>query len=154
MKKIRLITNLISILLIIGYTVFLTACWSNIPETVPTHFNALGKADAYGSKWSLIAEPILMTALFLLLAVVERFPSAMNFPVKITGKQEQTVRDWLLHDRCDEDPDHLHIYRCWSEQHYYRLSSMAFVFAAGSDCGCHYWRNHRECAGTLNTNTC
>ena len=66
MKKIRLITNIISVLLIIGYIVFLAACWSNIPETVPTHFNALGKADAYGSKGSLIAEAIIMAALFLL----------------------------------------------------------------------------------------
>ena len=91
MKKIRLITNIVSVLLIIGYTVFLAACWGNIPETVPTHFNALGKADAYGSRWSLIAEPILMTALFLLMAVVERFPSAMNFPVKVTPENRNRL---------------------------------------------------------------
>ena len=91
MKKIRLITNIVSVLLIIGYTVFLAACWGNIPETVPTHFNALGKADAYGSRWSLIAEPILMTALFLLMAVVERFPSAMNFPVKETPENRNRL---------------------------------------------------------------
>ena len=88
MKRQRLISNTISVLLIGGYAVFLAACWSNIPETVPTHFNALGKADAYGSKGSLIAEAVIMAALFLLLAVVERFPSVWNFPVKVTAENK------------------------------------------------------------------
>lgn len=91
MKKIRLITNIISILLIIGYTVFLAVAWKKIPETVPTHFNALGKADAYGSKGSLIAEVAIMAALFLLLAIVECFPSAWNFPVKVTAENRDRL---------------------------------------------------------------
>ena len=88
MKRLRLISNIISILLIGGYVVFLTACWTNIPETVPTHFDVLGRADAYGSKESLIAEVAIMAALFLLLAVVERFPSVWNFPVKVTAENK------------------------------------------------------------------
>jgi uncharacterized membrane protein len=88
MKRLRLISNIISVLLIGGYVVFLTAFWRDIPETVPTHFNALGKADAYGSKGSLIAEVVIMASLFLLLAVVEWFPSAWNFPVKLTAENK------------------------------------------------------------------
>jgi len=91
MKRLRLISNTISVLLISGYIVFLATYWSNIPETVPTHFNALGKPDAYGSKGSLIAEVVIMAALLLLLAVVERFPSVWNFPVKVTSENRNRL---------------------------------------------------------------
>lgn len=85
MKKIRLITNIISVILMSGYIVFLAVKWRSIPETVPTHFDAMGQPDAWGSKVSLIAEPIFMAALFFVLVIAERFPSAWNFPVKVTA---------------------------------------------------------------------
>lgn len=86
MIKIRLISNIISILLIVGYMVFLISSWQRIPEIVPTHFDALGRADGYGGKGSLIVEALFMIGIFLLLALVERFPQAMNFPVKVTAE--------------------------------------------------------------------
>ena len=86
MKRIRLVTNVIGLVLIFGYALTLAILWKNIPQTVATHFNALGEADAFGSKLSLLAELALMIGMFLLLAVIERFPSAWNFPVRMTAE--------------------------------------------------------------------
>lgn len=94
MKRIRFITNIISAVLILGYIFFLAARWKHIPETVATHFNAAGKADAYGSKVSLLLEPVLMVLMYLLLTVVERCPSVWNFPVKLT--EENRERQFLI----------------------------------------------------------
>lgn len=91
MKKIRLVTNIISVVLIIGYLIFLNFIWNRIPATVPTHFNAAGEADAYGGKASLVLEPILMIGIFLLMTIAERFPSAWNFPVKVTEQNRERL---------------------------------------------------------------
>ena len=86
MKRIRLITNIIGLVLIFGYALILAILWKTIPQTVATHFNALGEADAFGSKSSLLLEFFFMIGMFLLLAVIERFPSAWNFPVRMTAE--------------------------------------------------------------------
>ena len=83
-KRIRLVTNIIGLVLIFGYALTLAILWKNIPQRVATHFNALGEADAFGSKSSLLLEFLLLIGIFLLLAVIERFPSAWNFPVRMT----------------------------------------------------------------------
>ena len=86
MRKIRIITSVISAVLILGFILFLVLFWKNIPETVATHFNAAGAADAYGSRKSLLMEPVLMVIFFLVLSLVEHFPSAWNMPVRLTSE--------------------------------------------------------------------
>ena len=83
MRKIRIITSVISAVLILGFILFLALSWKNIPETVATHFNAAG---AYGSKKSLLMEPVLMVVFFLVLSLVEHFPSVWNMPVRLTSE--------------------------------------------------------------------
>ena len=153
MKRLRLISNIISILLIGGYVVFLTACWTNIPETVPTHFDVLGRADAYGSKESLIAEVAIMAALFLLLAVAERFPSVWNFPVKVTA--ENKARLFMKGFAMIGAMKVLMVcmFINGPEQHCRELSGMATVSATGTyHCGYHCW-DHSKCACTLRGET-
>ena len=84
MKRIRIITSAVSAVLILGFVIFLVLSWNNIPETVGTHFNAAGEADAFGSKRSLIMEPVLMVIFTLVLSLAGRFPSLWNMPVRLT----------------------------------------------------------------------
>ncbi len=43
--------------------------WNILPETKPTHFNANGKPDAWGSKSALIFSPLILTILFVGLTI-------------------------------------------------------------------------------------
>lgn len=70
----RKVTNITSIVMILGYLAFLAIGWKTFPNEVPTHFSAIGVADSYGDKTSLFIEPAVMIGLFLLLAIVEHFP--------------------------------------------------------------------------------
>ena len=88
-KTIRRVTGVIALVLMAGYLVFFIWMWPKLPETVPIHFNALGEADAFGGKNSLLIEPVIMIAMFILVSAVERFPSAWNFPVKITPENHK-----------------------------------------------------------------
>ena len=50
MKKISRVSTIISAIMLLTYIIVLISIWSRIPDTVPTHFNAAGVADSYGSK--------------------------------------------------------------------------------------------------------
>lgn len=87
----RRATNIISIVLILLYIIFLVIGWSSFPSELPTHFNASGVADEFGPKSALIIEPVVMIGLFLLLAVVESFPKIWNIPVEVIEDNEEKV---------------------------------------------------------------
>lgn len=58
--------------------------WQDIPDIVPTHFNAAGQPDDYGSKWSTIALPIIGSLLFFGLIWINKYPHSFNYTQKIT----------------------------------------------------------------------
>jgi len=71
----------------IGMLVLVTltaASWATLPDSVPTHFNAAGVADAWGSKNSLLLLPAVALATWVLLTVLARFPHSFNYVRAIT----------------------------------------------------------------------
>ncbi len=50
------------VLLALIPTVYLLMVFGTAPDQVPTHFSAEGIADDYGSKWTLVIMPIIVTA--------------------------------------------------------------------------------------------
>ena len=87
----RKTTNIISIVMILLYIAFLVIGWKSFPAELPTHFNAAGAADEFGPKSSLLVEPAAMIGLFLLLAIVERFPKLWNIPADVIDDNEENV---------------------------------------------------------------
>jgi uncharacterized membrane protein len=57
---------------------------AQLPQQIPTHFAADGNADAWGSRSSLFALPIVALALYVLMTFAARFPASFNFPVRVT----------------------------------------------------------------------
>jgi uncharacterized membrane protein len=57
---------------------------SRLPDRIPTHFDAAGKPNGWGSPSMLIVMPVIALAIYLLMSVVARFPSAFNYPVRVT----------------------------------------------------------------------
>jgi len=91
MKKIRLISNIISISLLVGYTIFLIIVWRKIPNVLPTHFEAAVEADSYGKKITLILMPILGYMILFAIIFFERFPNIWNFPVEVTDRNRNRL---------------------------------------------------------------
>ena len=87
----RKITNILSLLMIMGYVIFLIIGWGSFPEEVPSHFNAAGVADEFGTKSSLLIEPAVMLGLFLLLAIVECFPNLWSLPIQVSQEDAPAV---------------------------------------------------------------
>ncbi len=58
--------------------------WPDIPDIVPTHFNAAGQPDDFGSKWSMVVLPIIGALLVLGLYWINKYPHKFNYPQKVT----------------------------------------------------------------------
>lgn len=71
--------------------------YSTLPGTIPTHFNAAGEADGFGTKVSIIALPVIATLLFIGLTVLNRYPHIFNYPTAIT--QDNALRQYTLATR-------------------------------------------------------
>ncbi|WP_343565151.1 DUF1648 domain-containing protein [Sphingobacterium sp.] len=80
------------ILELVGY-LSLFALWyliainyNKLPETIPVHYDAAGKADNFGGKETILALPLLATILFIGMTILNRFPHIFNYSVKITAE--------------------------------------------------------------------
>ena len=71
--------------------------FSTLPNIIPTHFNASGEADGFGSKASIIGLPIIATLLFFGLTVLNRYPHIFNYPCPVT--QDNALRLYTLATR-------------------------------------------------------
>ncbi|MBT8324325.1 MAG: DUF1648 domain-containing protein [Winogradskyella sp.] len=60
--------------------------YSELPDTVATHFNSAGVPDDYGSKYFLWFLPILSTLMYLGIFWINRYPHLHNYMANITEK--------------------------------------------------------------------
>jgi hypothetical protein len=63
--------------------------WSQLPDSIPIHYNAAGKPDSWSGKWSLLILPIIGLVLYIGLSILTRFPHLYNFPWKITEENKE-----------------------------------------------------------------
>lgn len=71
----------ISIIAIWGLTI---STYTNLPDTIPTHYNGAGQADGFGGKENILTLPLIATILFVGLTVLNKFPHVFNYPTNIT----------------------------------------------------------------------
>ncbi len=71
-------------MLLLAFWLYTFANYPQLPDTIPTHFNALGEADGFGDKSSIYMLPFLSSVFFFVLTGLNFFPHVFNFPVAIT----------------------------------------------------------------------
>ena len=76
--------ELIGWLLLLCTWCFIMLVYPGLPATVPTHFNASGRADAYGSKSTLYLLPVISTLIFAGMTVLNKYPHIYNYPSVVT----------------------------------------------------------------------
>ena len=58
--------------------------YAGLPETIVTHFNAMGQPDDYGPKWTLWLLPIIGLMMFILMKILIRHPHSYNYLSPVT----------------------------------------------------------------------
>ena len=76
-----------AVFVVVAIVVWALIIWMvhQAPDIVPTHFDALGKPNAYGSPTGVMIPCIIITIGALICMVVAYFPRHINMPVKITN---------------------------------------------------------------------
>jgi hypothetical protein len=73
-----------------GLLLLLVQTWSalwgphHLPARVPTHFDAAGTPNAWGSPSGMLLMPAVAIGVYLLMSVVARFPGSFNYPCRVT----------------------------------------------------------------------
>jgi uncharacterized membrane protein len=63
-----------------------------LPGRIPTHFDVTGQPNSWGSPSTLMFLPVVALALYVLMTVVSRFPSAFNYPVSVTAENRPRLQ--------------------------------------------------------------
>jgi uncharacterized membrane protein len=79
------VIEIIAALLLISIWLYVIISYQNLPDTIAIHFNFNGEADGYSSKSGIWAMPIVGTALWMLLSIINQFPHSFNFPYKLNA---------------------------------------------------------------------
>lgn len=63
--------------------------WTQLPDSIPSHYNAAGKPDSWSGKGSLLILPTVGLVIYIGLSILTRFPHLYNFPWKITEENKE-----------------------------------------------------------------
>lgn len=96
MRRILEIVSLAALVFLIFITARALYGSHRLPDHIPTHFNAAGQADGYGSPKMLLIFPGFATIAYLLMSLVSRFPAAFNFPVRVTPLNRKRLEELAL----------------------------------------------------------
>lgn len=77
------LATLAALFLFVGFAFFGP---DRLPARIPTHFDAAGNANSWGSPFALLTLPAVALGVYLLLTVTARFPSTFNYPVEVTAE--------------------------------------------------------------------
>lgn len=55
-----------------------------LPDRIPTHFDATGNPNGWGSPSMMMLMPVIALSLYLSLTIAARFPAAFHYPIRTT----------------------------------------------------------------------
>jgi len=79
--------GVLGLIILIGLPLYY---YNELPETVPRHFGANGKPDAYSGKGIIWTLPVIGFAMYFGLIWLNKYPHIFNYPQKVT--QENAKR--------------------------------------------------------------
>ncbi|MDR0392461.1 MAG: DUF1648 domain-containing protein [Planctomycetaceae bacterium] len=85
------IVEILSLVLVLTSVVFYIIYWIKAAEVVPTHYNAYGEADNYGSKHTLLILPGLNILIYVAFTILNKYPHLFNYPVAVTEQNATSL---------------------------------------------------------------
>jgi len=78
-------------LLLLGLTIYLVLSnYSTLPDTIPSHFNAQGVADDWGSKKTIFLFPAVVVPLYIFLSLFNAWISLVKDPKSLINLPDRT----------------------------------------------------------------
>ncbi len=83
------ILEIMGIFIVLGMWILTLWNYTDLPETIPTHYGLGGKADAFGNKQNIFILPIIAPILYILLTILSKSPHTFNYFVEITEENAE-----------------------------------------------------------------
>ena len=83
MRRILEVVALLLLLFLFAVTAYAVAGPDPLPAKIPTHFNAAGQPDAWGTPAMLWMLPAIAAVVYLLMSLAARNPAAFHFPMRV-----------------------------------------------------------------------
>ena len=96
-QQIDTILELVSATILIFIIAYTIISYSELPETIATHFNAKGEADGYSSKSTIWILAGVSVFIYALLFFINKVPHLHNYMVNIT--KENALKNYRLSTR-------------------------------------------------------
>lgn len=77
------VLELIGWMLLLAMWVLTISNYSNLPDKIPTHYNAAGEIDQYGAKVNLLILAFIATIIFVGPSILTSYPHMFNYPSRI-----------------------------------------------------------------------
>ncbi len=77
-------SDVLALLGIAAFLVLILLYWTQLPATIPIHFDLKGNADGWGSKATILVLPGIAIFIYLLMTLLARSRQNFNYPVRIT----------------------------------------------------------------------
>ena len=86
-----IIMEILGLIMLIGTPLYLLIRWSSIPDKLPMHYNFVGEIDRWGGKGEILFLVVMVWILYLMISLVEHFPSIWNTGVQVTSENRARV---------------------------------------------------------------
>lgn len=84
LETIDIIIDVVSATILLGMFIYTAMSYSDLPDIIPSHFNAEGAVDGHSEKYVLWFLPILGLLLFAGMFILNKYPHIHNYMVNIT----------------------------------------------------------------------
>ncbi len=89
--RLEIVFDFLTMIVVLGSSVYLATNWSIIPDEVPLHYDFAGNADRFGSKTGLLILPALEWIFFIAIYLLRRKPELWNTGVKVTEENKERI---------------------------------------------------------------
>lgn len=86
-----IIMEVLGLVMLIGTPLYLVIRWPSIPDKLPMHYNFAGEIDRWGGKGEILFLVVMVWILYLMISLVEHFPSVWNTGVQVTLENRMRV---------------------------------------------------------------
>ena len=89
---------------LLALVVLMLTSYGDLPASIPSHFDAVGKPDRFSSKATLFIPLAVAGVIYTLISVLSRFPQVYNYPFPVKPGTEQqhfaAARSMLIRLKC------------------------------------------------------
>lgn len=89
LSKFEIFIELISVIIFIMNFIMVILAWNKLPSIIPSHFNAAGEIDGYGSKATLLILIPVIAILYAGLTLLANYPYIFNYAVEINEQNAE-----------------------------------------------------------------